>query len=489
MIKSNDKHFISRINLKSIKNPRQNDKLIYFTLFLFPLIIGMVFKLLFFYSRYLNFDTPFMGEINSQIAFGPQNVEFYDDFRYYTLNFVRYFLSGHLPYTHYFYVDNTPNPFMSYTPYLIYPPLYLYIISMFGTSVNWIVGLQFLLFDIISGIFIFKIVEKTWNKIIIATFACLIYELNPLNFYYCDYCWLNPPIFIFFLLGSIYFLINDRYNLSILFLGLSIMCKQFAGIFLPILLIRMSRKMQDNGYSKLKQLKKFIKTLFVFILPISILSMPYILPIYPDFPDYLYHIFTIGNIEFDLNLPAYQTPVDFVVPFIAMHFGTNFLLSFKYLLEYYIFLISSIVIICCIYSFFVKRNESYNENTLIITLILLISMTLFYPRGFYKYYTVLFVPLMSIFIMKNLKNKKWDNWRRNATEVITDLISVGIYYIFSISILFVQRYFTPFILLSMILYYTYYGYINFNSLLKKFFRIYSRKINSLYEKYQNKFNY
>ncbi|MHA1270790.1 MAG: hypothetical protein ACTSPY_13435 [Candidatus Helarchaeota archaeon] len=415
-----------------------------------------------------------MGDTNSNILFGIENIEFYDDFNYYTLNFVHYFLSGYLPYTHHFYVSSTQNAFMTYTPYLIYPPLYLYIISMFGNNPFWIVAIPLLILDILTGVFIYKIVIKVWKNHIIGSISCLIYLLNPLNLIYTEYYWLNTTIFTFFLLGSIYYLIKDRFFISTILLSLSIMCKQFAGIFLPILLIRISRRMQDRGLSKISQFKKYILILLTLSIPIGLLSIPYILPLYPDFPDYLYHILAIGNVDFNIILPVYQVPVDFVVPFIAMNFNNVFLSGLKFVVEFYILLIISTVLICCVYSFLIKRTNTYNKNTLIIILLILISMTLFFPRGFYKYYTVLFSPLMSLFIMKNLKNNGWEHWKHNATEIITDLISVGIYFLFSFSIIFIHRYFSPLLLLLMLIYYTLYGYIDFNSFLKKFMRIYSR---------------
>ncbi|MHA1232367.1 MAG: hypothetical protein ACTSPQ_17185 [Candidatus Helarchaeota archaeon] len=105
-------------------------KLLNILLFLIPLIIGLIIKLFFFNWRILTYSNPFMGEPYSTDLIGFDNVEYYDDFNFYTLNFVNYFLAGKLPYTHFFYVGSTPNDFMTYTPYLIYPPLYLYIISM-----------------------------------------------------------------------------------------------------------------------------------------------------------------------------------------------------------------------------------------------------------------------------------------------------------------------------------------------------------------------
>ncbi|MBD3228814.1 MAG: hypothetical protein GF329_11565 [Candidatus Lokiarchaeota archaeon] len=91
--------------------------------------------------------------------------------------------------------------------------------------------------------------------------------------------------------------------------------------------------------------------------------------------------------------------------------------------------------------------------------------------------------------MKNLKNNGWDHWKKNITEIATDLMSIGLYFLFSISIIFIHRYFTPLILLIIISYYSFYGYVNFSYLLKKVFRIYSRKISTLYEKYGDKIQF
>lgn len=453
-----------------------------------PILIGIFFKIVIFYIGILTHGNPFLSGATSNSLWSINNIEYYSDFDYYTMGFVNSLFDGDLPYTHYFYSGTESNIFMTYTPYLIYPPFYLYIISMFGNSAEWMVALPILIFDIITAIFVFLITKKIWDNNFTAAISGFLFMINPLNLYYIDYAWLNTSIFTLFTVISIYFLIENRFNFAFLFLSLSIMCKQFSGILLPIFLIRYSRIMQDMSYSKLKQFKNYLKILSVFLLPIILLSIPYILPFYPDFPDYFYHIFAMGSFESNLSLPSYTIPIDFAVPFIAINLPLNALQILKYSIEYYILLITSTIIICSIYSFLIKRNDlkSYNKNTMIICLILLISMTLFFPRGFYKYYTVLFVPLMSIMIMKNLKRNGWNNWKKNITEIITDLISIGIYLLFSISIIFIHRYFTPLILLFMISYYGFYGYVNFSFLLRKVFRIYSRKINSLYEKYGDK---
>ena len=459
------------------------------TYFLIPFLIGVIIKIIIFNNAIINHGNLFIGNYSSELFWDIQNVEFYDDFNYYSLNFVNYFLSGELPYTHFFYINPEPNAFMTYGPLLIYPPLYLYIISMFGNNLFWNVALPVLIFDILTSYLVFKISFKLWKNRIFSVIACLIYLLNPLNIIYIDYYWLNTSIFTFFLMVSIYFLIDDRFYLSILFLSLSIMCKQFAGIFLIIILIRMSKRMQDLKLSKIVQFKKYIKTLSFLFIPIALFSLPYILPYYPDFPDYIFHILAVGGFDFNLNLPSYSVPIDFSIPFIALELNYNFLYIIKWIIEYYVLLIGITILICCIYSFFIKRNKFYNKNTLIITLILLISMTLFFPRGFYKYYTILFIPLMSILIMKNLKNHGWNHWKNNSSEIIIDIISIGIYFFFSISILYIHRYFTPLLLLSMIIYYSFYGYVNFSLLLKKVFRIYSRIIYKTYEKYQDRITF
>lgn len=479
-MKKDDKSF-TNINDKYISILRDS------LYFLIPFIIGFIIKIIIFniaaVSEYPDF---FTGDPSSDALLSIQNIEYYNDFNFYTTGFVNAFLSGKLPYTHYFHVGSVPNDFMTYSPYLIYPPLYLYIVSMFGNNPVWVIALPILIFDSITALFVYLITHKIWKNKVSASIASLIYLLNPLTLYYSEYAWLNTSIFTLFLVISIYFLIDDRFYLSIFALSLSLMCKQFAGILLPIILIRFFRKMQDKKLGFFTKFKKFLLVMLFFILPIGLLSLPYILPFYPDFPDYLFHIFAMGGFEFDLNLPLYAVPIDFVVPFIALNFNYNILFGLKTLTEFYVLLIGSSVIICCIYSFFIKRNKSYNKNTIIISLILLISLTLFFPRGFYKYYCVVLIPLMSMFIMKNLKNYGWTHWKRNSTEVITDIISIVIYYIFSISILFIHRYFTPIILLSMIGYYTFYGYINFSSLLRKYFRIYSKLINTIYDKQKDK---
>jgi len=437
---------------------------------IFIFLIGFIVKILIYIFALYQDESGKIYLLNMEGLYSFRNLEGYSDFYGFFMEFVNNLYSRKHPYTSEFG--------------LLYPPLFLYIISMFsffGQS-SLSVSLPLLLCDILTAIVVWEIVYKVWKNNLAASISCLLYMANPLCLFYTDYIWLNTSVFTFFLMISVYFLIDDRYYYSMFFLALSVMSKQFAIVFLPIIIIKYIKKLPKHKSNciqikisevTVQERKKIsggiydlFKGLFImflcFTIPIFILSLPYILPTYPEWPSYIDYILNTG-LPPDAIPPSIGFPVDFTVSFyqIGEDLGTNstyLITRVNFLVEYYILLGSSCIITYLCYALFTEDNDDLDKNTLVISLILFISMTIFFPRGMYKYYCVLFIPIMSILTMNNLKKSGWIWWKTQPKEIILDIISVASMIFWSISIMSIHRHYTPLLLIAVILYYYYYYY-------------------------------
>ncbi|MBY9006731.1 MAG: glycosyltransferase family 39 protein [Candidatus Lokiarchaeota archaeon] len=300
----------------------------------------------------------------------------------------------------------------------LYPPLFIYIISIFSVFniSKWSIGLPILLCDFFTAIIVWKIVYKVWKNQLTASISFIIYLINPICLYYTDYLLLNTSVFTFFLVISIYFLLIKNYYYATLFLSLSVMCKQFAIIFFPILLIFVIKNLKNDKIITKEIIRKMGLIFLIFVIPIILLSMPYIFSSYPDFPNYLESLLNI-DLPYGIYPPSRIYPVDFTVPFYVMGTNNSIFIAIKFFLNKYLFLfISNLIII--IFYVFIDIDFNFNKNFLVITLIQFISMTIFFPRGMYKDYCVLFVPIMSIITMEFLKRMGLEKWKKNPMYYI-----------------------------------------------------------------------
>jgi len=151
------------------------------------------------------------------------NAENWQDFSLAYMPAAYAFRSGFLPYGDFFYP---------------YPPLFLYLLTAFSylPLPSWSGAIPLVAADALTVVPLYLIARRFSGESN-ALLASTLFILAPTNLYYADYLWLNPPLTTLFLLVSLCFLIEKRYDLSALTLAVSIGFKQTALLALPVLLL------------------------------------------------------------------------------------------------------------------------------------------------------------------------------------------------------------------------------------------------------------
>ncbi len=132
-------------------------------------------------------------------------------------------------------------------PYVYGPPLILFlgllrllvpdkVIHYFDTlghyyvyvPMDWIIACKalFILFDALSAIMIYLIVKRIAGSGSKALLGMSIYYFNPMTIYVSSIYGMFDPIAFFFLLGSLYLIINSKRIMGVLSMGLSLVIKQ-----------------------------------------------------------------------------------------------------------------------------------------------------------------------------------------------------------------------------------------------------------------------
>ena len=129
--------------------------------------------------------------------------------------------------------------FYDYTPSYIY---FLVLIAKIGCNPLYSVKFISFFFEYLAGFFVGKIAYLKYksNLVILASIAIVpVLPSVMLNASYLSQC---DSIYTAFVLGSIYYLLKNKYLISILFLGLAFAFKMQTAFILPLFFILMLRK-------------------------------------------------------------------------------------------------------------------------------------------------------------------------------------------------------------------------------------------------------
>jgi hypothetical protein len=256
----------------------------------------------------------------------------------------------------------------------------------------------------------------------------LLYFLNPFILIYSSFGWLNPALFVFFILLAFYMILKQKYWWAILSLGIATMFKQFAIIFLPIILVLIVKL---NRESKLfNKIKEFLLYGCAYIGIILLISLPFLIV---NFNIYIQK-FILGGSTINFN---YLTTF-YAFPGAMVHFNTFFLLIgapeiitnfIALLLQYYILLGGCLLGITLYFLLYSPKksgdsvkNELYTLS-LFLSILTILAFHLFYPRGSFKYYLILLSPFISILFGVDLKPKEPKEFRFKAFYLIPTIIS------------------------------------------------------------------
>jgi len=208
----------------------------------------------------------FLLSIESAMSFSIPFSEAWKDYAYAYVPTVQAFRSGFMPYRDFFHA---------------YPPLFLYTLTLFSfLPYSWSIALPLVASDALTVVPVY-LIGKHFLGERGAFVASLLFVFAPINLFYADYLWLNPPLTTFFLMLSLYFLLEERLDFAALTLAVSIGFKQTSLLALPIVLVYVAKK-----HSIVGALRYFLILASVCLA----FSVPYILV---DPTRYLFSVFRV----------------------------------------------------------------------------------------------------------------------------------------------------------------------------------------------------
>ena len=364
-------------------------------------------------------------------AFG--EVEAWRDYGLAYLPTIEAFKSGYTPYVDFWYA---------------YPPLFLYLLAAFSylPLQFWGPAIPIVVFDVLSTILVFLIGSRflSQKESFIAT---LLFIMAPINLFYNDYLWLNPPLVTLPSLLATFFFLTKKYDLSALSLAIAFGFKQTGLILFPVLSVGMYKKIGP---------RKALRFIAIFISSVVAISIPYL---FTSPQHYLWclsgqRIGSVGSLgeEYWSRIlpwatgitvppPSYPIhgngPINLAVPiFVFTSQGMEGERLFTYFWDFKwaasiglsFALFASFILLLWRFSRLEKLEDYDVVCHLLISLILFNS---FYERGIFKYYLATVTPFLVLAIRNRLQ--------------------LALFILFNFSTLIVPRYLSSWILLPFLL--------------------------------------
>jgi uncharacterized membrane protein len=327
----------------------------------------------------------------------------------------------------------------------IYPPLFLYwilIFSVFPGEFSLVAGIVF--FDMITASCLFIIAYRVTHSTGRAFIAALLYYLNPVALWWTDFLWFGEACYTALLILSFVFLLENRFLFASFFLGLAVMTKQVAIVFVPVLLI----------LTFLKGKKTLVYCLVILLGIFLLFSMPYLILI-PS--DYLFFITSGAGAFLYLNeMPPFNSPVQLFASFWFLPAPFRNMIA----IAVYSF-IPLVVALGLVYAgtlYFVDF-KSVNRRYLLVNVGLFTSLSFltFFPRGIFKWYLVGLIPFLTlamVCIPGKIINRlpSWtttQHWSHKTLAVLGLRMNIGIAFCWlaSLALTLTHRWLGPGILL------------------------------------------
>ncbi len=354
------------------------------------LVIGVGVNFIAFFTRIAMFTTYLFPD---SLYSGMLSPEMYDDF----LGWYNYFVVN-FPWT------------LTYTPGsgYIYPPLFVTTLATFWflPLPLWRLAIPLFATNIITGYLIYKITFKLRGNERGATWAMMLFYINPFTLLYGSFMWLNPSLFVCFVMLAFYLTLSQKHGQAMVVLGIGTMFKQFAVVFFPFLLL-IALKVNPAG-TRRGTLKEILKLGAKYLAPLVLVSLPSL--IY-NAPNYLQSVLFWNFGDHIDYLTTYPVPDNWPITFISFFswIGTPspVTTALVYLLQYFVLLGGcAIAIYGSFWAYSMPKGDSTNDSGkithvvnqgLILAMLLVICLDIFYPRGSYKFYLMLLTPFVSIF--------------------------------------------------------------------------------------------
>ena len=350
-------------------------------------------------------------------------LEGYSDYSFYYVHWGHNYLRGVLPYGPEFgiiEIDGIENENGAY----MFPPFsaLLYALGISLNADNTGIGLIFAILGFLTAFPVYGIARNLSNNHRVGEAAALTYLLSPNVLYHVTYIWMNPAPFMFFFFAGFFMLLKNRKYIGTLLIVTAALFKQtawFLGIpLITLLLIRpQASKSKDDGTKEVNDEEKpkkrsivpkwltdsfniltFLKGAIVAVLYAGAVMLPF----YLAQPAMISHLALAAGgfpLESFTEPPHYGQPIRFqVLPVIA---GMPELAQLLDWLIYSTFpLWIGVMTFAGLMLIELRQNERpkyYNRRILFLTMMMMLWVHIFGPRGVFKYYFVFFAPFFSIF--------------------------------------------------------------------------------------------
>jgi len=337
------------------------------------------------------------------------------DYDYYYVTWANQFLKGLMPYTESF--ETIVVRGREYAVPYFFPPLFLYLcvagallpIHPYG------IGALISLFGFITAFPVYGIANYLANNRTRAALSAAAYLFNPLVLYHTTFEWLNPAPFVFFIFLGFYLLMKQHRLSGTLAVITAALFKQTAFFFgLPLIAYLLKRAPErgleqpesdsnteenDEEAGDELDLFGFVKFALLAVAYAAMVSFPYLL----DPGTYLEYIFQRAGASLleDLSSPpAGNQPITFTVLLIVLGASPEITQVVNLMNYYSIGLLAGLLPLFALMLFEKKNDDrlrSYWKRMFFLTMLLIIWLHLWSPRGIYKYYLVVVIPFLCIF--------------------------------------------------------------------------------------------
>lgn len=335
--------------------------------------------------------------------------------------FTQLFLSGELPYRDWGAAYNMT-------------PLFLFMLAPFWALPLgvWGPAIPIVICDALIGVAIYGIGKTLFHDEKKAKLAGIFAALAPVNLFYVDYLWLNPGIFTFFAIASLYYLLNDKHDTSAILLGLAVMSKQVAVIFSPFVLLLVLRNRGRYG---------LLRYFLIFTAICAVISAPFLV-IYPNeyinmlrsrAPRPVTGVYAFPKFNETVSLTAllqyYQIP-DKIIGYLGWVINT-----------YIMFILALVLVVLSLEQETRVKGADSQESSTFFFFSAFAAMTIMialFPLGVYKYYMVSLAPFWALYSVEagyELSSRKFIGW----------FSAFGLWAVFNCVALFAPRVWNPYL--------------------------------------------
>ncbi|MFW9939377.1 MAG: hypothetical protein ACFFD5_17170 [Candidatus Thorarchaeota archaeon] len=309
--------------------------------------------------------------------------------------------------------------------YYIYPPLFLYILSLLGMFNINLIFIPLLFATNLLPFVIYKFLSQSFNKKV-AEWGFLATIFCPLLIFYNGGLLLNTSLVSLFFTITLYFISTHKYKSACVFLSISFLIKQTILFFiLPVLIYMVLESCRkDEAKFTLDYFKKLLIYSSIILGILFLGSLPWIV-IYPS--RYLNSILLPQSMRInpDFITPHHNYPVYWFSFLIDLKFPYWFL----YIVGFLNFTAIGVVlteIFVVVLLFYWHSHNTLNWVKFLDVIVYTAFLThIFFPRGVFKYYFTFHIPLIILWLAchyyKVLTNDKKKNMR-----LLLYLISVSL---------------------------------------------------------------